>query len=352
MKHVGLWLIALLVILIPAAVAQDTAENTDTNLEPPAGLSAAEIAALPEVEFMRPEPDRHLMHDRRYMRVLGDNDIYQSPRGYVARGMPNGFNFVTAISDVDGWTRINANEWIPTDYLQDVNSVVSNFTGVFLPEESLPYVLAWALESVYASPKPGVEHLQEGKPEDKIERYQLLKIYATEVVYGFNWYQIGANQWVHQYNVARILPLAAAPEAVNTDLWFGIDLYEQVIVMYRGAKPVFATLVSTGLPRWPTYEGTFNIFLRSEREDMTWGKVGDDYYFLEEVPWTMFFDSGRALHGAYWHDGFGYRRSHGCVNINITDAKWLYDQVAAFMGADAALDALGPSVHVFSTGTY
>jgi len=55
---------------------------------------------------------------------------------------------------------------------------------------------------------------------------------------------------------------------------------------------------------------------------VSWGTVGEDFYSLEEVPWTMFFDEGRALHGAYWHDSFGYRRSHSCVNLSITDAKW------------------------------
>lgn len=351
MKRLWVWSMVILLLVIPAA-AQEMGNTTNAKAETQLGLSAEEIAALPEVELVRPEPDRHLIHDRRYMRVLGDNYIYHSPGGYVARSMPNGFNFVTALSDADGWTRINANEWIPTSYLKDVNSIVSDFTGVFLPEEALPYTLAWALVDIYASPEPGIEGKEEGEPEDQIKRYDMLKIYATEVRSGFDWFQIGHNQWIHQHHVARILPLTSIPEAVNTDLWFGIDLYEQVLTMYRGEKPVFATLVSTGLPRWPTYEGTFNIFLRAEREDMTWGKVGDDYYFIEEVPWTMFFDGGRALHGAYWHDGFGYRRSHGCVNINITDAKWFYDQVALFMGADAALDDLGPAVHVYSTGTY
>ena len=43
------------------------------------------------------------------------------------------------------------------------------------------------------------------------------------------------------------------------------------------------------------------------------GKVDD--YFIEDVPHTMFFDNDIALHGAYWHDRFGYKHSHGCVNM-------------------------------------
>ena len=50
-----------------------------------------------------------------------------------------------------------------------------------------------------------------------------------------------------------------------------------------------------------------------------------DAYYLEDVPWTMYYDKARALHGAYWHNGFGTPRSHGCVNMSVGDARWLYD---------------------------
>ena len=38
----------------------------------------------------------------------------------------------------------------------------------------------------------------------------------------------------------------------------------------------------------------------------------------------MFFFQDYALHGAYWHDGFGYKKSRGCVNMSIRDAQWLF----------------------------
>ncbi len=50
-----------------------------------------------------------------------------------------------------------------------------------------------------------------------------------------------------------------------------------------------------------------------------------DYYFLEDVPWTMYFNRDFALHGAYWHDRFGIQHSHGCVNLSLADAKWLFE---------------------------
>ena len=44
------------------------------------------------------------------------------------------------------------------------------------------------------------------------------------------------------------------------------------------------------------------------------------------MPWTEFFspEKGLALHTAYWHDGFGHAKSHGCVNLAPIDARWLY----------------------------
>jgi len=39
----------------------------------------------------------------------------------------------------------------------------------------------------------------------------------------------------------------------------------------------------------------------------------------------MYYDDLRALHGAYWQTLLGYQRSHGCVNLSVADAHWLYD---------------------------
>ena len=50
-----------------------------------------------------------------------------------------------------------------------------------------------------------------------------------------------------------------------------------------------------------------------------------DFYYLADVPWTMYFDEARAIHGAYWRAWFGIPQSHGCVNLSIGDARWVYD---------------------------
>ena len=59
------------------------------------------------------------------------------------------------------------------------------------------------------------------------------------------------------------------------------------------------------------------------------GEITSDLnaYELPGVPWVSYFYShtGVAFHGTYWHDGYGFRKSHGCVNLSPKDSAWLYN---------------------------
>ena len=77
---------------------------------------------------------------------------------------------------------------------------------------------------------------------------------------------------------------------------------------------VFATVIATGLEPFWTRPGLFQIYQKKETETMR-NNDPTDYYYLDNVPWTMYFDKARALHGAYWRTRFGYPQSHGCVNL-------------------------------------
>jgi hypothetical protein len=342
-------LILLFLIFASFSALMEAQECSDCVTTPAYGLSAEQIEAIAIHQPKQLTVDTKLLNDRWYKRVNTSVNIHNAPNGDVVRHLDEGFNFVTVLEERDGWTLINKDEWVQTEFLSDVNWGISKFTGIFLPEETQPYTYAWALVNMYPSSAPG-ESPRESL--GMIYRYTLLTIFAEHVVDGISWFQISDGKWVHQHRVARVIP-TERPESVTTNRWISIDLYEQVLVVHEGEKALFATLVATGLPRWPTYEGTFNIYYRNPREFMSWGVVGDDFYALEEVPWTMFFDGGRALHGAYWHDGFGYRRSHGCVNLSITDAKWLYDWVAEDMGSKRSVNIeKGPNVYVYSSGVY
>jgi hypothetical protein len=48
-------------------------------------------------------------------------------------------------------------------------------------------------------------------------------------------------------------------------------------------------------------------------------------YSTPAVPWsTIIHGDGIAIHGAFWHNDFGERRSHGCINVKPEDAKWIF----------------------------
>lgn len=79
-------------------------------------------------------------------------------------------------------------------------------------------------------------------------------------------------------------------------------------------------IVSTGLPGTPTVVGKFHIYQKLVSTRM----VGPGYD-LPNVPHTMYFYGGYALHGAYWHNNFGHPMSHGCVNLALPDAEQLFN---------------------------
>jgi len=308
------------------------------------GLSEAEINAYPSPLVEQIFPDDQLLGDRLYRRVNEAVQIFNAPNGSVVGSLDAGFNFVTVQGSQDGWAQINPDEWVLADKLSGVN--VSRFAGVKITEE-LPYPVAWILVNTVPSRTPGAE------PTDgdlAILRYTLVNIYDSVEIEGWRWYQVGVDQWVHQTQVAKYLPVDRSAE-IETYKWVSVDLYEQVAIAYEGSTPVFATLVSTGLKDWPTNEGLFRVYVRYPRTIMSGAEGQADFYFLEEVPWTMYFDDDIALHGTYWHDGFGYRHSHGCVNLSIMDAYWLYNWASDEFDFTVDND-LGPAVYVYSSGVY
>ena len=314
------------------------------------------VGVTPDVIAEYPEPnvnpliiDTNLLYDRAYRRVESSLAVYDGPGGNLVNDMGVGYNFVTlaGVGTQGDWTQISADRWIQSAGVSDAVTI-SRFAGVRLPEDGLPYTMAWTLRHLYASETPGGE-ASESNPF--MYRYTRVNIYTTvQDSEGYDWYQIGEDQWVHQFNVAKIVPIER-PEDLNTAKWVSIDLYEQVLIAYEDSTPVFATLVSSGLPEWSTNEGTFNVYLRRERTTMSGAYGQPDFYYLEEVPWTMFFDDDIALHGTFWHDGFGYRQSHGCVNLSITDANWIFEWSSDVRDCTVE-DSPDLSVHVYSSGEY
>jgi len=96
-------------------------------------------------------------------------------------------------------------------------------------------------------------------------------------------------------------------------------------VSYEGDRPVFATLVSTGKEKaYRTPLGTFRLGRKQASARMRSPEGARQDWDVENVPWVMHFKKLFALHGAHWHDAYGRKVSHGCVNMSPRDAGHLF----------------------------
>jgi lipoprotein-anchoring transpeptidase ErfK/SrfK len=116
--------------------------------------------------------------------------------------------------------------------------------------------------------------------------------------------------WVYSENPA---------ELADEGRWIDVDLSEQRVTAYEGDQAVQSFIVSTGTRIHPTVTGQFRVYVKYKAAPMS----GPGYY-LPGVPYIMYFYSGYALHGTYWHNNFGTPMSHGCINLRTPEAEWLY----------------------------
>jgi hypothetical protein len=107
-----------------------------------------------------------------------------------------------------------------------------------------------------------------------------------------------------------------------------VDLSEQTLYAYEGEELFIKQSVSTGLDKTPTRVGEFKIFKKTPSRYMQGSSDGpeDQFYDLPGVPWDLYFThDGNVIHGAYWHNSFGRKWSHGCVNLPVDKSKELYE---------------------------
>ncbi len=327
-------LAALLLPSLPAAADPGGAVNCAANQNLPEctqptvyGVEmraiAAEMALNPAPNFPQLTVEDSVIYRRAFRRVEKPTTIHDAPNGNVIGSYPEGFIFVNAGRGKDGWVQVAQGAWVQESALGPINKAVSKFSGIQLPDGLPTRPFAWMLLDTRPSRTPGAKPVA---GTEEVKRYTMVNIFAVAVVDTWEWYLIGPDQWVLQTRVAKIKPLAR-PEGIEAGKkWFAVDLYEQTLTAYDGDKAVFATLIASGLAEWSTDEGVHKIFDRHEAVRMSGARGRPEYWNLPLVPYVMYFNnSDQALHGAYWHDGFGYRRSRGCINLSITDAKWIYE---------------------------
>jgi len=306
----------------------------------PVGLPAREVEM---VVYETWADEEHVSTPDVYAWIDDYTPIYRLP-AEAAAGLPPirvsqpGFTYVSLSGETwyeeEHWYQINVNSprnrERADEYVHERNLHLvrpSSFAGIRLASQpALPF--AWILRNVRPSSLPG----ERADPDHPLlYRYDLVNIYAAERIDGHAWYLIDPNQWVRQGYVGMV-DIDPRPAGVGQgEKWIEIDLYEQTLAAYEGDQMVYATLVSSGLPQWQTRRGHFRVYEKVLTAKMSGQHGKSDYYYLEDVPWTMYYDYEIGLHGAYWHDAFGYRHSHGCVNMPPIAAQWLYQWTTPFV---------------------
>lgn len=136
--------------------------------------------------------------------------------------------------------------------------------------------------------------------------------------------------------------IAAPPEAflstvAANERWVYVERDAQTLIAFVGRTPVMATLVSTGRRLRSTSLGEYRVVRKvavGSMRDYDPGR-GDEPYYIAGIPDIQYFHDGQAFHGVFWHDRFGTRASHGCVNLSLADAQWVFDFTVAIPGARA-----------------
>ena len=170
---------------------------------------------------------------------------------------------------------------------------------------------------------------------DTLFQDHLVEVYETvdgeTVEDEMTWYRIGSEQFVSAAFIEPFEP--REPDSYRSGHWVDVDLTEHYAVAYDGETPVYAAILLTGRAGWDTPEGEFEIFRRVESETMDAGTIGipedaPNYYYLEDVPYVQYFaEGGFAIHGNDWSplEAFGDTGSHGCINMQVSDAAFFWE---------------------------
>jgi hypothetical protein len=249
-----------------------------------------------------------------------DAVVGANPSRYIDRGGLRFVSYFTQRNDANGkaYVQLTTGEWMRAS-----PAAYTSFQGLEFfenPKNDFGWIVD--LTDSYTAPSFGATIT--GKT---YYRENLIQVYETVEAEGVFWYKIGPEEWVNSLK-ARVVTLnTTPPEGVQANRWIELNLFQQTIMAYEGGRLLFATLMASGLDPFFTQPGVFTIYEKKALETMQGAFEADrsDFYYLEDVPWTMYYDQARALHTAYWRTFFGYPQSHGCVNLSPGDAKWLFE---------------------------
>ena len=223
---------------------------------------------------------------------------------------------------------------------------------VYYPQPLIQYVGDWGFWGEVCQP------FTEARAEPHPQARRIYRFYGANVYHvvdsfkddeGTGWYKIfdefppGTYQWVLARDIRRVPRHEMSPiSPFAGQKRIEVDLTQQRLTCSEGARLVFSTLVASGVGMsqledgavadLSTHTGDTSVLLKQPTRHMSnRPQTPDDppppveVFDLPGIPWNTFFDlSGTAIHGTYWHNDFGRRRSHGCLNVSCDAARWIY----------------------------
>jgi hypothetical protein len=254
-----------------------------------------------------------------------------NPGYYIAHGPLRFVSYMDSYTpdgnDKPRYFQLRSGGWITADSVSSRVGALPSFQGqVFSHTPSNAF--GWIIPLNPTTETQRTPGLSQNDPSgNAYVEYSLVQVYDVQTVEGADWVMIGPDEWLEARLVGRVTPRTSPPEGVTGSRWIEINLEQQTLAVYDQGQMVFATMIATGLDPFWTRPGLFQVREKLTETVMrgTFEADQSDFYYLEDVPWTMYFDGARALHTAYWRARFGFPQSHGCVNLSPGDAHWLFD---------------------------
>jgi hypothetical protein len=301
------------------------------------------LSTLPDQIFVGNRDGSRFENSSIFGRVLFDNvPTFAQPDINSMKNGSHPFNEVLPLRQpTKGISSQSGNEiWFPLSedtYIQSKNvQIVRNILNT--PRDDVPK--SGRLGEITVP-------LTEAWPTDKQKspNHQMFFYGSVHWVYGLGkdpddnlYYLVIEDRWNESYYVdathMRIIEdedlAPISPDLTLEEKHILVDTSKQMLFAYERETLVMACGVSTGLfengINLSTPKGEFVVhYKRPTRHMVHSDKIGVNDSELYGVPWVSYFtDNGIAFHGTYWHNDYTQPKSHGCVNMPIHAAKWLY----------------------------
>jgi hypothetical protein len=151
-------------------------------------------------------------------------------------------------------------------------------------------------------------------------------------------YGYGDIFWVdgsalHVISEEEVAPIS--PELDPAQKKIVADVFYQTLSCYEGNSEVYFCKMASGAGEFSTPIGTLAVWRKMVSIHMSANTASDSGYDTPAVAWPSFVSGeGVAIHAAFWHNDFGTRRSHGCINLPPEDAKWIFRWTTPYVSLD------------------